>query len=137
MITIADITNKRKKLWQDYLDGKKPNQDEDYVRDAARWILQSPELTAEVQAKPYLLIEAVLTVVDKNKKTVPFFLNEVQRDFLQQTEKYGKGRPYFILKGRQQGFTTLITAIQLCNAIVCKNFSGFFNIITYLGKPQT
>ena len=125
MITIADITNKRKKLWQDYLDGKKPNQDEDYVRDAARWILQSPELTAEVQAKPYLLIEAVLTVVDKNKKTVPFFLNEVQRDFLRQTEKYGKGRPYFILKGRQQGFTTLITAIQLCNAIVCKNFSGF------------
>ena len=80
---------------------------------------------AEVKARPYLLIEAVLTVVDKNKKTVPFFLNEVQKDFISQTEKYGKGKPYFILKGRQQGFTTLITAIQLCNAIVSRNFSGF------------
>ena len=80
---------------------------------------------AEVKARPYLLIEAVLTVVDKNKKTVPFFLNEVQKDFISQTEKYGKGKPYFILKGRQQGFTTLITAIQLCNAVVSRNFSGF------------
>ena len=125
MLTIADITEKRKKLWKEYLEGVKPNQDEAYTRDAARWILESPSIMAEVQAKPYLLIEAVLTVVDKNKKTVPFFLNEVQQDFIAQTEKYGKGRPYFILKGRQQGFTTLITAIQLCNAIVSRNFSGF------------
>lgn len=125
MLTIADITEKRKKLWKEYLEGVKPNQDEAYTRDAARWILESPSIMAEVQAKPYLLIEAVLTVVDKNKKTVPFFLNEVQQDFIAQTEKYGRGRPYFILKGRQQGFTTLITAIQLCNAIVSRNFSGF------------
>lgn len=125
MLTIADITEKRKKLWKEYIEGVKPNQDEAYIRDAARWILESPSIMAEVQAKPYLLIEAVLTVVDKNKKTVPFFLNEVQQDFIAQTEKYGKGRPYFILKGRQQGFTTLITAIQLCNAIVSRNFSGF------------
>lgn len=124
-MTIADITEKRKKLWKEYLEGVKPNQDEAYIRDAARWILESPSIMAEVQAKPYLLIEAVLTVVDKNKKTVPFFLNEVQQDFITQIEKYGKGRPYFILKGRQQGFTTLITAIQLCNAIVSRNFSGF------------
>lgn len=125
MLTIADITEKRKKLWKEYLEGVKPNQDEAYTRDAARWILESPSIMAEVQAKPYLLIEAVLTVVDKNKKTVPFFLNEVQQDFIAQTERYGRGRPYFILKGRQQGFTTLITAIQLCNAIVSRNFSGF------------
>lgn len=105
--------------------GLKSNRDEEYVQDAARWILESPEIMAEVKARPYLLIEAVLTVVDKNKKTVPFFLNEVQKDFISQTEKYGKGKPYFILKGRQQGFTTLITAIQLCNAIVSRNFSGF------------
>lgn len=125
MLSIEDIIAKRKRLWQAYLDGKKPNQDEAYVKDAARWILESPEIMAEVQARPYLLIEAVLTVVDKKKKTVPFFLNEVQKDFIAQTEKYGRNKPYFILKGRQQGFTTVITAIQLCNAIVCKNFSGF------------
>ena len=125
MLTIHDIVDKRKRLWRAYLDGKQPNQDEEYINNAARWILESPSIMAEVREKPYLLIEAVLTVVDKGKKTVPFFLNEVQKDFIRQMEKHGKGRPYAILKGRQQGFTTLITAIQLCNAIVSRNFSGF------------
>ena len=125
MLTIHDIIDKRKRLWQAYLDGKQPNQDEEYINNAARWILGSPSIMTEVREKPYLLIEAVLTVVDKGKKTVPFFLNEVQKDFIRQMEKHGKGRPYAILKGRQQGFTTLITAIQLCNAIVSRNFSGF------------
>ena len=125
MLTIHDIIDKRKRLWQAYLDGKQPNQDEEYINNAARWILGSPSIMTEVRERPYLLIEAVLTVVDKGKKTVPFFLNEVQKDFIRQMEKHGKGRPYAILKGRQQGFTTLITAIQLCNAIVSRNFSGF------------
>lgn len=124
-ITIADIVAKRKALWEDYLSGKKPNQDEEFINAAAKTILEGDSLRAEVQERPYLLIEAVFTVVDKNKKTVPFFLNEVQTDFIHQIEAYGKGRPYFILKGRQQGFTTVITAIQLSYAIVQKNFSGF------------
>lgn len=125
MLTIKQIISKRKELWQAYLDGKKPNQDEEFVKVVASEILKSDGLRAEIQAKPYLLIECCFTVVDKKKKTCPFFLNEVQKDFIKQFEKYGTGTPYFILKGRQQGFTTLITAIQLSFAIVRKNFSGF------------
>lgn len=75
--------------------------------------------------KPYLLIECCFCVVDKKRRTVPFFFNEVQRDFIDKIETQGRQKPYFILKGRQQGFTTLITAIQLSFAIVRKNFSGF------------
>ena len=56
---------------------------------------------------------------------MPFFFNDVQRDFIGQLSTQGRAKPYFILKGRQQGFTTLITAIQLSHAIVKSNFSGF------------
>ena len=80
---------------------------------------------AEVQSRPHLLIECCFCVVDKKRKTVPFFFNEVQRDFIDKIETQGRQKPYFILKGRQQGFTTLITAIQLCHAITNENFAGF------------
>ena len=117
-MTIADIIKKRKELWQDYLAGKKPNLDEDFRTAAVREILSNKSLMEEIIEKPYLLIEVAFTVVDKKQKTVPFFLNDVQKDFIKQYETHGTRKPYFILKGRQQGFTTLITAIQLCYAIV-------------------
>ena len=85
----------------------------------------SRELLAQVEEKPHLLIECCFCVVNKKRRTVPFFFNEVQRDFIDKIETQGREKPYFVLKGRQQGFTTLITAIQLCHAIICKNFSGF------------
>ncbi len=75
--------------------------------------------------KPHLLIESCFTIVDKNKKEIPFFFNDVQKDFIKKLETLGTSKPFFILKGRQQGFTTLITAIQLAHALVRKNFSGF------------
>lgn len=49
----------------------------------------------------------------------------MQRDFIEQLSTQGRKKPFFILKGRQQGFTTLITALQLSHAILKKNFSGF------------
>ena len=49
----------------------------------------------------------------------------MQRDFINKIEMLGTSKPFFVLKGRQQGFTTVITAIQLAYAIVRKNFSGF------------
>ena len=120
--TVADMVAKRKAVWE-------ARQDADYdralVRAAAVKILSEPSLAAEILEKPYLLIEICFSVVNKEKQTVPFFLNEVQRDFLAQYERFGTGKPFFILKGRQQGFTTLITAMQLAFAIVQKNFSGF------------
>lgn len=122
MMTIAEIAAKRKRIWENLRDG-------DYDRNtvvplAVKEILDNKELRAEVIKKPWLLIEIAFSVVDKSKRTVPFFLNEVQKDFIERLEATD-GRPFFILKGRQQGFTTLITAIQLACSIVKRNFSGF------------
>ena len=120
-LTVSDIIEKRRKRWEE-------RQDIDYdrrlVKAAVDKILDTPELREEIQAKPHLLIEVAFTIVDKNRKTVPFFLNEVQRDFIAVLEREGTARPFFVLKGRQQGFTSLITAVQLSHSIVKRNFSG-------------
>lgn len=122
MLTVQDIINKRKRIWAERHD---LDYDKDLVRASAIKILTTPDLIKEVQRKPYLLIEVAFYIVDKKRDTVPFFLNEVQRDFVGRLETLGTKKPYFILKGRQQGFTSVITAIQLSFAIVRKNFSGF------------
>lgn len=98
--------------------------DEKYVQAVANEICQNAELRHEIHTKPYLLIEMCFSIVDKQGKTVPFFLNEVQAEFVSTLEKLGTSKPYYILKGRQQGFTTLITAIQLSYALTTRNFSG-------------
>ena len=122
MVTVQDIIDKRQRLWSQHRD---LDIDKALARASAVKILSTPSLVAEVQAKPYLLIEVAFYIVNKNRETVPFFLNEVQRDFINKLETLGTSKPFFILKGRQQGFTSVITAIQLSFAIVRKNFSGF------------
>lgn len=120
MSLIEKIIEKRKELFS-----KNPEKDASFVEYAAKKITGDKETIIAVKRRPWLLIEALLTIVDKNKKNVPFFLNTVQKEFIRAFEKYGTEKPYFILKGRQQGFTTLITAMQLCFAITKRNFSGF------------
>lgn len=122
MLTIQDIIDKRRRIWSQKKD---LDLDKALVRASAVKILSTPSLVAEVQVKPYLLIEVAFYIVNKKRDTVPFFLNEVQRDFVDKLEMLGTSKPFFILKGRQQGFTSVITAIQLSYAIVRKNFSGF------------
>lgn len=122
MVTIEEMVAKRKQRWR---EGRGIEYDAQLVSVIADNILDTPELVAQVRAKPYLLIECCFSLVDKNKRNVPFFLNDVQKDFIAQTERLGRSKPYFVLKGRQQGFTTIITAIQLSYAIVHKNFAGF------------
>ena len=122
MITVKDIIAKRKKRWVEKQDIE---YDKELVRASVVKILSTPSLQKEILDRPYHLIEIAFYIVDKTKKTVPFFFNEVQQDFLDQLELLGTSKPYFILKGRQQGFTSVITAIQLSYAIVRKNFSGF------------
>lgn len=122
MLTVQDIIDKRRRIWSQKKD---LDLDKALVRASAVKILSTPALVAEVQAKPYLLIEVAFYIVNKKRETVPFFLNEVQRDFVEKLETLGTSKPFFILKGRQQGFTSVITAIQLSYAIVRKNFSGF------------
>lgn len=120
MSLIEQLIEKRKELFK-----KHPEKDGAFVEYSAKKIMGDKQSIILVKARPWLLIEALLTIVDKNKKNVPFFLNTVQKEFIDTFEKYGTEKPYFILKGRQQGFTTLITAMQLCFAITKRNFSGF------------
>ncbi len=120
-MTMQDIIDKRRKRWEERGDLA---YDRRLVEAAVERILSDRALCREVQERPYLLIEATFLIVDKKKRTVPFFLNEVQRAFLAVFEREGTGKPYYVLKGRQQGFTSLITAMQLSFAIVRKNFSG-------------
>lgn len=134
--TIPDMIAKRKLRWeQGYPEkGIQPHDiayDQEVIVPAAVVEILGDEhtppnaaLVAEIRERPHLLIELAFTVVDKDKRTVPFFLNEVQADFVRVYEEHGGGRPYVILKGRQQGFTTLITAIQYANAIALRNFEG-------------
>lgn len=120
-LTIADMVAKRRARWEERHDLA---YDTELVRAAAQRILSDDALIAEVRARPYVLIEVCFHIVDKSRDTVPFFFNEVQRDFIEQYERYGTDKPYFILKGRQQGFTSLITAMQLAFAITSPNFAG-------------
>lgn len=104
------------------------------LREAiAQELLTNPSLLSEVKAFPEKLIELVFIVVDKNQRTMPFFLNDVQHDFIDTLNKakrdFEEGRiteiSLLVLKGRQQGFTTLVTAYQLSCSILNRNFQGY------------
>lgn len=120
MNLIEELIEKRKNL-----SIQNPNADNNFTIYATKRVLGNKDAVAQIKQKPWLLIELLLTIVNKKKKTVPFFLNTVQKEFIETFERLGTEKPYFILKGRQQGFTSLITAMQLCFAITRRNFSGF------------
>ena len=135
-MTFKEIIQKRKDIWNKYKD---PQKDRELVNVIVDTILNDENLRQELLNEPTLLIESTFTIVDKDSTAVPFFLNDVQQDFLNKFlevekdkyEKKEKGeeseylqKPFIILKGRQQGFTSLISAIQLCYSITKANFSG-------------
>ena len=120
--TISRLVKKRRALWEKHRD---INLDRELCEAIADKILDTKELRDLVKKSPELLIEACFVITDKSGNTVPFFFNEVQSDFIHQIQTQGRQKPYFILKGRQQGFTTLVAAIMLSYCIVKRNFSGF------------
>ena len=99
----------------------------------ANEMLTNKELLEEIKQYPEKLVELVFIVVDKNQKTMPFFLNDVQHDFIDTLNKaiedFRAGIItdicLLVLKGRQQGFTTVVTALQLAYSITHRNFQGF------------
>ncbi len=131
-ITAVEIIEKRKELWQKH---KNIEKDREFIEAVADSLVseRGEKIRKEIQEKPELLIELCFVIVDKNKNTVPFFLNEVQRDFVNRLnkakEEYEQGKrvsiKFLVLKGRQQGFTSFITAYQLACTITRKNFEGF------------
>ena len=120
--TADALIAKRKEKW---ISTWSIEQDRKLREAIANEIVSDKALLAEVRQKPEKLIELVFVVVDKNQKTMPFFLNEVQKDFIERLNKaiedYEKGLipeiSLLVLKGRQQGFTTLVTAYQLSCSI--------------------
>lgn len=128
--TIEELTEKRRAIWQKTHDKRR---DMGYVEWAVRRVLSSKTEWRRLKQDPTLLIELALSVVDKKGREMPFFLNDVQRMFVDvlrdRMRKRAAGdvdtRPFFVLKGRQMGFTTVITAIQLCLCLLRRHFSGF------------
>lgn len=125
-----DLINIRKNKWNELHDIEFDKKLRNAIADK---IINSEVLRKEIKDNPELLIEMVFVVVDKEQKTSPFFLNDVQREFIDILNKaiddYNKGLitdiSLLVLKGRQQGFTTLITAYQEACSITNKNFQGF------------
>ena len=122
MTSVREAIEKRKTRWREKGD---LDYDRLLVKSALREIMRTPSLRDEIVDEPWLLIELAFYVVTKEKKTVPFFFNEAQTLFIAELRERGTKRPFLVLKGRQEGFTTLITALQLAFCITRKNFSGF------------
>lgn len=130
MYTADYLIQKRKDKWAEL---HSIEYDKDFREAVANELLKNRALLEEVKRNPEKLIELVFVVVDKNQKTMPFFLNDVQHDFIdtlnQAVEDFGEGRitdiSLLVLKGRQQGFTTLVTAYQLSCSLLNRNFQGY------------
>ena len=124
------LIEKRKEKWNEL---QSIDYDKEFRSAVANELLTNSELLNEVKASPEKLIELVFIVVDKNQRTMPFFLNDVQHDFINTLNKakqdFIEGKitniSLLVLKGRQQGFTTLVTAYQLSCSILNKNFQGY------------
>ena len=124
------LIQKRKDKWNEL---QSIEHDKKLRQAIANELMINADLLQEVKRYPEKLIELVFIVVDKNQKTMPFFLNDVQHSFIDTLNKaiedYNEGKitdiSLLVLKGRQQGFTTLVTAYQLSCSILNRNFQGF------------
>jgi hypothetical protein len=130
-ISIPTLIESRKRRWEEHQDIER---DTEWVESVCNKITD-PDfyyLIDELKMNPEYLVELTFLIVDKEEATVPFFFNEVQRQFLETfnaaKRDFELGRRtsmnFLILKGRQQGFTSLITALQLAFSMLHKNFTG-------------
>ena len=128
--TADQLIQKRKEKWQ---ETGSIDYDKRLRKAIAKELVRDEILLSQVRQYPEKLIELLFIVVDKHQKTTPFFLNEVQHDFIDTLNKakadFDAGMiteiSLLVLKGRQQGFTTLVTAYQLACCILNRNFQGF------------
>ena len=131
--TAAEVIARRRELWAEYQD---PARDAQFVQAVAEYLVdrvRGKDLRREIHQDPELLVEMCMVIVDKEAKTVPLFLNDVQQEIRRQlaveVERYRQGKRnhlrFILLKARQQGCTAYITARQLAYSIVRSNFFGF------------
>ena len=124
------LIEKRKEKWE---QKRSIEFDKQFREAVANELLTNRDLLEEVKTYPEKLIELAFIVVDKDQRTMPFFLNDVQQEFIGKVNKaktdYENGDitdiSLLVLKGRQQGFTSLVTAYQLSCSILNRNFQGF------------
>lgn len=128
-----DIIELRRRNWE---ENKDIDLDVELINAIADRLVSNTEegkaLREEIQLNPEKLIEMCFTIVNKDSVSMPFFLNESQRILLDiintgiQEYKEGKRNhlKYLLLKGRQAGQTSFITAYQLAKSITTRNFSG-------------
>ena len=124
------LIQKRREKWE---ETHSIEYDKELRQAIANELINNKELLNEVKKYPEKLIELMFIVVDKNQQTMPFFLNDVQHEFInilnKAREDFEKGLitdiSLLILKGRQQGFTTVVTAYQLSCSVLNRNFQGF------------
>lgn len=110
MLSCNDVINKRKELWE---INKNISKDREYINSIANYMLSDDgeNIRKQVLRKPEFMIEMFFTIVDKKRNTVPFFLNDVQKELLdiinEDIELYNNKKihhlKYLLLKGRQQG----------------------------------
>lgn len=124
------LIEKRKEKWKKFQD---IDLDKELREAISEELLNNETLREEIKKYPEKLIEMTFVIVDKDQRTMPFFFNEVQQDFIETLNEakdgFKKGTitdiSIVVLKGRQQGFTSLITAYQLACSISSRNFQGF------------
>lgn len=130
--TAQGIILRRHELWEKAHD---IIVDRYYVNSIADHLLEEEAdgLRQEIRDHPEYLIEMAFVIVDKDRQTVPFFLNEVQQAFIDDLNQGLAAKAagsrlslkFLVLKGRQQGFTSIITAYQLACSITRRNFAGY------------
>ena len=129
-MTYEDYINERKIVWE---KSKSILQDKEWRQLAWLEFIKSKENVERLFKCPWLLIEFQFTIKDKNFVETPFFFNDVQKDFLNKIllpaikkQKKGEAKQVKIriLKGRQQGFTSFITAFMLSCVLINKGFNG-------------
>lgn len=134
-----ELIEKRKRIWESTDNIEEDKEYNRYI--CAIWNNDIPykdkfvgkEITKEIEESPWLMIELFFRLTNKDFNQVPFFLNEVQQDFQEKLGELYKLQKndeiesikIKILKGRQQGFTTYITAFQECLMMTEKGFRGF------------
>jgi hypothetical protein len=130
MYTADYLIQKRREKWNEL---HSIDYDKKLRQAIGNELISNKALLQEVIEHPEKLVELCFIVVDKNQKTMPFFFNDVQQEFIdtlnQAIEDFNAGIitdiSLLILKGRQQGFTTVVTALQLAYSITHRNFQGF------------
>ena len=123
-MNIKILIESRKKLWNKFGSMEK---DKDLTEAISSELHKDKNLAKEIKDNPFSVIELLFRVRDKQGKLMPFILNSEQKRFLDLFYiewKKGKSVKILILKSRQQGFTTLITAIQLCMLLTQEGFKG-------------